>query len=706
MYSLVIPALLAAFSTTLTLGPARAQLATPPSAPRPAAPPAYLIRDITIIDPEAGKAFEHYSLVVEGPTITAIRDGSKPPPLPKGTQIIEGAGLFLIPGLFDAHVHYIDPDTYGPLMLAHGVTFVRDLGGATEQILQVRDRLRSGELVGPDMIATGAIIDGDPPTWPFSEPCDTPEEGVAAVAKLADAGVDQIKVYSGLKPDVYRAVVKAAHERGLKATGHIPESVTVEEAIDAGQDCNEHQMALTRIIAKLVPSEERGGYGAREGLWSSFAAWRYFDKADKSKLAAELAKIKASGMHQCPTLVVMHGIGSMADIDAFDANPMLEFVPDHIIAFWEGGTYGGFAEFASLAVKPMQGMVREMHKAGIPLMVGTDLANAGVFAGSGVHDEMLLWQEAGIPAADILRSATTIPAAFCGVADRYGSVKPGKAASFVLLTANPLDDIRNARKIHGVFHRGAYHDRAALDGLLAGVKDHIAAAALPAGGDAANVELTVPGKVLHRGTYKFKWGAFDAGSEDFIVSQTDDGYHVKSHFKPLGGFQSPSITWMHLDNNFKFREASWSQLTAKPLNATYTLDADGATVVASATSGEKTHPEKRAKLPEAVAYAIPSTVIDVLMFKHHSLEPGQSKKLTGFGFGFPSWDPVTSSITLSRLDDGTFERAGAQVPMRLYESAIDAAGMKMTVRYWVDESGMVIKSVTKMPFGTLETQLE
>jgi hypothetical protein len=157
---------------------------------------------VTVVDVEAGRLVPGQTVVVEGETIRSMGPAASTP-APAGAEIVDGTGLFVIPGLIDSHIHYIDRETYGYLFIANGVTFVREMGNDTETALALRADLRSGELLGPDMIVTGAILDGDPPVWPFSEKCPTAELGRAAVRKLKERGVDQIKVYSRLPRESY-----------------------------------------------------------------------------------------------------------------------------------------------------------------------------------------------------------------------------------------------------------------------------------------------------------------------------------------------------------------------------------------------------------------------------------------------------------------------------------------------------------------------
>jgi imidazolonepropionase-like amidohydrolase len=220
------------------------------------------ILNVTVIDTEKGVATPGRVVLMEGEKITAVADAASVR-LDGSIAKIDGTGLFAYPGLIDSHVHYVDAGTYGPLFIAHGVTAVRDMGGPTGATIALRDRLNSGKELGPRMKATGAIVDGKPPVWPFSEACDTPEEGRAAVRKLKEAGVDYIKVYSRLKPEVYRAILDEAKAVGLKAVGHVPQSVTIPDAVVAGQYTNEHMMRSTsRGHCRRIIRSRRGEAGA------------------------------------------------------------------------------------------------------------------------------------------------------------------------------------------------------------------------------------------------------------------------------------------------------------------------------------------------------------------------------------------------------------------------------------------------------------
>lgn len=657
-------------------------------------PPPLIIRNVTVIDVEQGRSEPSRDVVLRDGLIAELRPAGSA--LLDGAEVIDATGLYLIPGLFDAHVHYVTPDSFGPLMIANGVTFVRDLGNATDVILSTRDRLNSGELLGPRMICTGAIIDGKDPIWPFSEECDTPEQARAAVRKLKDAGVDQIKVYSKLKPEVYRAAVEEAHALGLKAVGHIPSACTPADAAAVKQDSVEHLSRFEAIIAELAPDKSDARAGG--GMFAQLRAWARLDEVDPAALDARLKALADAGVVQCPTIVVLAGIGALADGGAAD-DPLLRYIPAELRSFWAGGDYKNWAEQAAQMVAPMQKMIARLHAAGVPLMIGTDLANPYVFPGFSVHREMALWAEAGIPAPDILRPATIVPARFCGVGDRYGSIAPGKAASLVLLEADPLADIRNVSKIRAVFFEGAHFDRARLDALLKSVSDAVAAAA-PA--DDAEVVLTLPGEVVARGRYAATFGQFDAGEEEFLITRDADGYHIMAHNQPKGGFAKPSVSTLHVGPDFSFHSASYRELTKASTQVEYSLD--GRTFRAAPSGGEP----QTLEAPEGALFAPSAYIADFATLLAAGLEPGQTKSLTivGYGWGQPTWKIGTVPMDLTRHEDTELDRSGVKTPVRRYTSTIKTPMGTFESETWTDLQGVPLKSVLVMPFGTLTVELQ
>jgi imidazolonepropionase-like amidohydrolase len=421
-----------------------------------------------VLDIEQGKFKPDQTIIIEGERIQRILP-VLPAPIPDNTELIDGNGLYVIPGLIDAHVHYFDLATFGQMMIAHGILAVRDMGNMNEQVLPTRDGLNQGNLLGPEMVVVGNILDGNPPNIPpISVICKTPEEGRAAVRQQIEAGVNQVKVYSRLEKDVYLAILDEAHKKGYKVAGHVPEGVYIEEAVEAGQDCLEHLFGFEKVIGKLLDGPITLATG---GMIPDSHYWPRLPEVQR-EFSAVLKRICDLGAIFCPTNVTFRNMSRRGELEA-GTHPMSEYMTPLVRGMWASLWPASPTETEHLALiwPYMLQATRLLYEAGARLIVGTDLLVPGVIPGYSVHEEMELWQEAGVPPADILRSATLIPAQFLGLGERMGSIEVGKIASMVLLRGNPLEDIRNTQKIQGVFQRGKFFSRADLDQFLAEVKE-------------------------------------------------------------------------------------------------------------------------------------------------------------------------------------------------------------------------------------------
>jgi imidazolonepropionase-like amidohydrolase len=423
--------------------------------------PEYRITDVTVVDVENGVAIPGQTVKVVGKQIERIGLPAGPD-VPERTQNIDGHGLYLMPGLVDAHVHYLDAPVFGRLMLANGVLLVRDMGMPNEMILETRNALNRGDMLGPEMVAAGAILDGNPPLIPLiSLGIGTPDEGRAAVRQQVEAGADFIKVYSRLDKDVFLAIVDEARQCGLKAVGHVPDSIYIEEAAAAGLASAEHFFGFEKVIGKLLGDPVNLTYN---GMGSQAYYFQRLSQVDPGALQEFYEHIRLSGMAVCPTVVTFE-VGTK--IKTFQAGnfPRQEYISPMVMGIWMS-MWSQQDDLEDYIWQNWAQMVKGLHQAGVPLMVGTDLMVPGVFPGFAVHEEMAIWQEAGIPPADVLRSATLIPARFMGLDDRLGSLGEGKTASMLLVRGNPLEDIRNTQQIEGLFLRGQYFNHGNLARLL------------------------------------------------------------------------------------------------------------------------------------------------------------------------------------------------------------------------------------------------
>ncbi|MDD5264275.1 MAG: amidohydrolase family protein [Candidatus Bipolaricaulis sp.] len=426
----------------------------------------YAILDVTAIDVQAGEARPGQTIVVSGDRIARIGDVDEVA-VPSGARIIDGRGLFLMPGLCDAHIHLVDPEVFGRAMVANGVLFARDTGLPTDAALEIRAGLRDGDLVGPELVVTGAVLDGEPPIIPaISIGLGSSEAARAAVRQQAAAGVDMIKVYSRLDRGTLLAILGEADALGLKVVGHVPESVSVREAASAGLACSEHFFGFERLIGELLGLPVRREY---VGMGADAGYLLRLGDVDAQTMARALGQLRGSGLTVCPTVNVFR-VGVHTSQFQSGEFPLAEYISPTVLETWRS-LWSEQEDLPDVLWQAWARFAARLHAAGLPLLVGTDLCTPGSLPGFSVHDEMQIWQDAGIPAADVLRSATLVAASFMGLDDRLGTVAEDKTASMVLLRANPLEDVRNAREIEAVFLRGTYYDRAALDRLLAEARD-------------------------------------------------------------------------------------------------------------------------------------------------------------------------------------------------------------------------------------------
>jgi hypothetical protein len=314
---------------------------------------------------------------------------------------------------------------------------------------------------------------------------------------------------------------------------------------------------------------------------------------------------------------------------------------------------------------------------------------------------MAMWQDAGIPAADVLRSATLLPAEFCGMGERLGSVQTGKVASLLLLRANPLADIRNVGEIEGVFLRGLHYDRAALDKMLADVK------AACAGAEPAGVqgELVLPGRELRRGRYTSKFGQWPSGTESFVIARTDGGYALMARNEPQGGFMTPFQTTAYYDEAFQLQRCTSRQLTRMPTEAEYVVG--NGRLEARASKGGEELPPHALPLEDGTLVGDPSTAGTAFLEAALGLEPGEERELRVVGFGYPSWEPYATDYTVRREPDRDLARPdGTTVTARFHTYRFDTPQGAFTFSVWSSEQHVLLKLVMEMPFGTVTTELQ
>jgi len=426
------------------------------------------IEHVSVIPMDGERVLESVTVVVEDGRVRAIGTVDETE-VPTGATRIDGRGQFLIPGLWDMHAHPEgSPEGLG-VFLATGVTGARVMWGTPEHV-EYRDRIADGQLIGPELYVSGTIVEGEPPAE-LADVIDTEgrdlvrdsTDGAEVVRRHAAEGYDFIKVYNNIPLDAYRGIVIEAEKLGLPVAGHVPFAVGLEGVIEARQASIEH---LRGYVWHIVPEDAPQPPGA--DLRSRTLSWEYGDLSRIDELAT---MTRDAGVWNVPTLAVRLVWMPDSYIDEYLASEEGSHLSDDMRAFYtERRSIPWLSNFSdadfAAAVNGFavqDSLVRALVGVGAGVMAGTDTPPWGF----SLHTELERLVEVGLTPYQALETATRNPARFLGRKDGSGTVAVGSPADLVLLAENPLEDIRNTRKIVGLVRRGEWYDRAVLDKLLA-----------------------------------------------------------------------------------------------------------------------------------------------------------------------------------------------------------------------------------------------
>lgn len=438
----------------------------PLTAQGPQPPGSVAIVGATVIDATGAAEQNDTTIVVVGAQIVALGPAAEIT-VPRGARIVDGRGKFVIPGLWDMHVHVFQ-DEYVPLFLVNGVTGIRHMGAAPIHY-RWRQQLLDGQLDGPRMLVASRIIDGPHPLRPNSIAVVDPHGARRAVQQSVRDGADFLKVYNLVPRSAYFALAEEARNLGIPFVGHVPLGVTVSEAAAAGQASIEHLegvLPATSAHAEAI-HHELAALDVRgfEDMWAvQRLVQRAADTHDPARAQEVYATFAACDTWQVPTLAVLQA-GAYAGSNEFPLTDYLRYIPPDLRGLWEMAQRSQQdAEQRSAAVAMFERQLQvtaDLHHAGINLMAGTDT----FVPGFGLHDELALLVRAGLSEMEALQAATRNPARYLGLADSLGTIAEGKIADLVVLDGNPLDDIRHTRDIHALLLGGSLLDSATLAGL-------------------------------------------------------------------------------------------------------------------------------------------------------------------------------------------------------------------------------------------------
>ena len=436
-----------------------------------------VIENITLIDAKNGIR-TNQTVSIENGVIQSI--GSAKLDM-EDSQIIDGEGKYLIPGLWDAHVHLtfipeIDHETHFKLYLKNGVTSIRDTGAILSKLQPSLNFIEENPNTTPRLFYAGPLIDGADRVYKGMEPgfpnlsigIDETSNIPEVVDGLVKEGVTFLKSYEMLTRETYLELLKVAGQNGLRVTGHVPLSIDLEEAIEAGLGGMQHVRNMDLACAKdadnllddrqvsLENEASIAGSALRTHIHSS---QRYYaiDNTDDERCLRIIMKLSEYGVFQTPTLTI-----NTFDSRRFYADPKWRETYQELPEAAENNWMQGSLKLANIDVTENAkkfdawslSLVNKMHQEGVKIIAGTDTPIGYLTPGYSLHKELELLSEAGLSNMDVLRSATITPAEFFGMENQMGTIEVGKLADLVILDKNPLMSISNTQSIHRVIVKG------------------------------------------------------------------------------------------------------------------------------------------------------------------------------------------------------------------------------------------------------------
>ncbi|MDX1603843.1 MAG: amidohydrolase family protein [Salinimicrobium sediminis] len=433
-----------------------------------------IILNATILDIESGEEIPGKMIAISGDTLQAVLDMDEKDSF-KAAKIIDAKNKYVMPGLWDMHVHFRGGDTLAienkdllPLFLAYGVTTVRDAGGdITNNVLNWRKKIGTGELTGPTIFTSGPKLDGPKPAWPGSIQVATLDDIPGALDSLEKLGVDYVKMYDGsLSNEVFYGIIAAAQERGFKTTGHMPMSADILKGVDLGLDGSEHLYYVMKACSPKADSLTRvnPGYGMMNEIIATY---------DKDLAQKVFKKLKEQQVYITPTLHIGKTLAEVLEVD-HSTDSLLPYIGDGIIDTYRGriinakrAKSAGNSMRNKMEQKSME-MIRPMYDAGVPLLAGSDCGpyNSFVYPGESLHSELERLVASGLDPREALKTSVINGPAFFDLENSYGSIEKGKKADLLILNENPLRDIKNLKEISVVMAQGQVFFKEDLQEIL------------------------------------------------------------------------------------------------------------------------------------------------------------------------------------------------------------------------------------------------
>ena len=404
------------------------------------------IINVTVIDVISGENTPNMTVVVQGDQITEIASAIS---ISQNVAQLDGSGKFLIPGLWDMHTHH---EALGiesmDLYLANGVVGTRDMGSELQFIISLRDRINNGELPGPEIIAAGPILDDAPPEFPSRQRVSDAEEARRTVRALQQSGVDFIKVHNLTPREVFFAIADETANLGMSFSGHVPPTVSIEEAASSGMTSIEH-LSNFRVYLECAGTEPYSLDSCQESF----------------------ENLATHGVWQTPTIAVAQEFpelmnGMLNEIPMSQTLSHYEFASDALLERFETeisvGASAQVVDFLRVNNVTSLAAISDLREAGNQFLAGCD----ALVPGFCLHDELEWMTLAGLSPLEALQTATINPAIFFGRENTQGTIEVGKRADLVLLDENPLADINNIRTVNAVLVRGHLISKPFIDDIF------------------------------------------------------------------------------------------------------------------------------------------------------------------------------------------------------------------------------------------------
>ncbi|MEO9485521.1 MAG: amidohydrolase family protein [Ekhidna sp.] len=407
-----------------------------------------LITNGNIVRPSEKDILENHDVLIVDQRIIKIASDQVAKPHYK---VIDAKGKYLIPGLFDMHVHLERLEESNlRSFVEYGIVTVRNMDGR-QNILNWKDQILKNELLGPDIFSAGPIIEGAAPYWKDTRVVKSKKEAIKEVNDQVTAGYDFIKVYHTLSKSSYLAILQESAIRNIRVIGHVPYEISILDAIKNGQSCVEHFDGYSDHL--------EADHSPFKGRWD----WKKLFFAfpiDSSKIDKLVSITSSYGVANVPTLVVRDKISSMKVIKERYQDPEIKKLPKEVQDSWRPEKFNFVENLTSddysdlnLGKSNKLLLVKKLHDNGCTILAGSDTPNPYVLPGRSLHEELLLLSESGITTYDVLSTATDKPAEWLELHDQ-GKIQETYRADIIILNENPIENIANTQSIQTVILKG------------------------------------------------------------------------------------------------------------------------------------------------------------------------------------------------------------------------------------------------------------